>query len=306
MSLLGDLVPQKIRGRFLSVRMRVMGFVGMIFVTVVGIFLKQFSEGNLTGFFIVFTFGVIAGASGSLQFLKIKGPKHHDNEHHTIKEFFTLNPLLKKFVFVMIFFNFAYMIASPLFAVYMLKNLDMSYALFGFVIASATLTRIILAPHFGRILDKFGSRNIAVLCVFVTSFVPLFFLFVTHSTRFWVIPIMILSGAAWVGVDLSNLNMLLDFADKKKRAIQIAEFNFFTSIPLVIAPIIGGLIADNIVFFLSGIPLVLAISFVLRAVSTLFFMFLPEKHTKKDPSLGIVFREMIAPHMLKKKQIKLK
>jgi len=301
-SMVGDIVPQKFRGRFLSIRMRVLGFIGMIFAAVAGIFLKQFPKGNLVGFFLLFAFGAFVGACSSLQFTKIKALKHHDHEHHTLKEFFSLNPLLKKFVFVMIFFNFAYMIASPLFAVYMLKNLDMSYALYGFVIASATLTRVLLAPHFGRIVDRFGSRNVAVLSVFATAFVPLFFLFITHSTRWWSIPIMVLSGAAWVGVDLSVLNLLLDFTDKNKRAMQIAEYQLFTSIPLVIAPILGGIIADNVVFLLAGIPLVFAVSFILRAVSCLFVMFLPEMHTKKEFSLGMVFHEMVAPSLLKKKK----
>lgn len=300
-SMLGDIVPQKIRGRFLSIRMRVLGFIGMIFATGTGIFLKQFPKGDLTGFILVFAFGTIAGAMGSLQFLKIRKPKHHDHEHHSLKEFFSLNPLMKKFVCVISFFNFAFMISSPLFAVYMLKNLDMNYALYGFVIASAALIRIILAPHFGKVIDKLGSRNVAVLCVFATAFVPLFFLFVTHSTRFLAFPIMILSGAAWVGVDLSVLNLLLDFTDKNKRAMQIAEYQFYTSIPLVIAPIVGGIIADKFVFILAGVPLVFAVSFILRAVSTLFIMFLPEKHTKKEYSLGLVFYEMLAPSLLKKK-----
>ncbi|RLE45860.1 hypothetical protein DRJ22_03415 [Candidatus Woesearchaeota archaeon] len=301
-SLVGDIVPQRFRGRFLSVRMRVLGFVGMVFAAVAGVFLKQFPNGDLTGFILLFVFGVLAGVGGSLQFLRLRNPRHHDHEHHSLKEFFTLNPLMRKFVFVVVFFNFAFMIASPLFAVYILKNLGMNYALYGFVIASATLTRILLAPHFGRIVDSFGSRNVAVLCIFGSAFVPFLFLFVTHSTRFWVFPIMILSGAAWVGVDLSILNLLLDFTDKDRRAMQIAEYQFYTSIPLVVAPIVGGIIADNVVVVLSGIPLVFAVSFVLRAIASLFVMFLPEKHTKKEYPLGMVFHEMVAPSLLRKRK----
>ncbi len=301
-SLIADVVPQRIRGRFTSVRLRIMGFIGMIFAAGAGVFLKQFPKGNLIGFFLLFGFGAIIGSVGSAQFLRVREPKYRDHEHHSLKEFFTLNPLLKRFVFVVIFFNFAYMISSPLFAVYMLQNLSMSYALYGFVIGISTLTRVLLAPHFGRIIDRFGSRNIAILCIFATAFVPLFFLFVTHKTLFLAFPILILSGAAWAGVDLSVLNLLLDYADKRKTAIQIAEYNFFVSIPLVIAPIVGGFIADNVVFVLAGIPLVFAISFILRALATLFFMSLPEMHTKKEYSLGIVFHEMIAPNLLKKKK----
>ncbi len=301
-SLVGDVSPQKIRGRFLSIRLRIMAFIGMIFAAGAGIFLRQFPKGQLTGFFFLFAFGILAGAVGSLQFLRVKEPRYMDHEHHSLKEFFTLNPLLKKFVFVSMFFNFAYMIASPLFAVYMLKDLGMSYAVYGFVVAVGTLTRVILAPHFGKIIDRFGSRNVAIISVFGTAFVPLLFLFISHKTIFLAFPIMILSGAAWAGVDLSILNLLLDYADKRRSAIQVAEYQFYTSIPLVIAPIIGGLLADNLVFILAGIPLVFAVSFVLRALSTLFVMTLPEKHTKKEFPLGLVFQEMVSPAVLKKKR----
>lgn len=301
-SMVGDIVPKFVRGRFLSVRMRVLGFVGMIFSALAGIFLKLFPEGDLSGFFVLFAFGVVAGVLGSFQFCRIKSVSSHVFVRHSFRDFFHVSSSLKRFIWVIIFFNFSFMIASPLFAVYMLKNLGMNYAFYGIVNGVSSLTGIAFAKHFGSIIDRLGSRNVAVLCIFGTAFTPFLFLFLTSSSVFWVFPIMVLNGFFWMGADLGVLNLLLDFTDSDKRALQVASYQFFTSIPLIIAPILGGIIADNVFFVLSGIPLVFAISFVLRALSSLFVMFLPEVHSKKEYSLGIVFHEMLAPLRLKKKK----
>ena len=125
-----------------------------------------------------------------------------------------------------------------------------------------------------------------------TAIVPLIYLFVTKQNIWMIVPAQILSGVVWAGADITGLNLLLDFTHKKRRAFEIAEYQIFTIFPIIIASILGGIIADNVVFILSGIPLVFALTIVLRVASALMVLKIKEPRVKKEYPLSYVFREM--------------
>jgi MFS family permease len=126
--------------------------------------------------------------------------------------------------------------------------------------------------------------------------VPISYLFITKETIWLLIPAQIISGVVWAAADLSRFNLLLDLAKPKKRAMQIAEYNLYASVPLVVGPIVGGLLAENAVFILAGIPLVFLISAVLRALAALMLLRIPEPRSKHEYSAAYVFREAMHFH----------
>lgn len=79
----------------------------------------------------------------------------------------------------------------------------------------------------------------------------------------------------------------------------MAEFTLLTSIPLFIAPILGGIIADNAKFLLTGIPLVFAVSCILRAASPFLLAGIREPRGKREYPIGAVFKEVITFHPTK-------
>lgn len=109
-------------------------------------------------------------------------------------------------------------------------------------------------------------------------------------------PVEILSGIVWGGIDLSTFNLLLDFTSPKKRAVQIADFNTIAAIPLIIGPLMGGLISDNITFILSGIPLIFVMSSILRLSSVLFIYRVKEPRNKVEYPIKSVIREAVQIH----------
>ncbi|MEM4263735.1 MAG: MFS transporter [Candidatus Woesearchaeota archaeon] len=299
-SIAGDIVPVRIRGKIFATRNMIMGIAGMITSVAAATYLDLFPKNSLFGFSTMFVVGIVFGLWAVLSFSKIKEPEYQDHRHYSLTEFFKLEGRdFRKFVFIVVFFNFAVNIASPFFTVYMLKNLEMSYTLFMVAAAVATLSKILAQTQYGKVCDRYGDKPVAIISFFGTALVPLAFMFITKDIYWFVFPAQILSGIVWAGVDLSTFNLLLDLIGKEKRAVKVAEYATITALPMIIAPIIGGYIADNAAFILTGIPLIFGISFILRASASLLLFTIHEPRAKKEHALGEVLLRLVSIHPVK-------
>ncbi|MBW2968834.1 MFS transporter, partial [Candidatus Woesearchaeota archaeon] len=262
-----DLTPVKKRGILFGTRNMFL-VLGMMAASTIGafyldLFPKQVPHGFTTMFFI----GIIMGMLATSQFAKIKIPKYRDHKHHKIKEFFS-KKTLKPYTSIIFFFNFSYALASPLFVVYILQNLGLSYKIYIGTIIIASILKIVANRHLGKITDRYGDKPVAVLSILGTAIVPFLYLFITEKTLWLIVPAQIISGIAWAGVNLTIFNLLLDFTNPKTRATEIAQHNIVTAFPLIIAPIAGGILADHIKhFIMAGIPFVFLVSSILRLAS---------------------------------------
>lgn len=299
-SLAADIVPLKNRGTFFGTRNMLIGIAGMTTTVLAGMYLDIFPKQNPTGFTTIFATGIIFGTIASYILSKINEPKTTDNTHHTLKDIFTITGDFKKFCTFAIFFNFAVMLASPFFTVYMLKNLNMSYSYFTLATAISTIARITAQRKIGMLSDKFGDRQIALISIFGTAFIPFLFLFVTPQTMWLLIIAQVISGIVWAGADLTLFNLLLDLTKPEKRATQVAAYAMIISIPNIIAPLIGGLIADyGQIYVLQGIPLVFTISFILRLFTSVPLYAIHEPRTHKTYPLTQVFIHALTIHPIK-------
>ncbi|MBW3014701.1 MFS transporter, partial [Candidatus Woesearchaeota archaeon] len=251
-SLAGEFVPIKHRGKYFAKRNMLMGVFGMTVSVIGAAYLDLFPKTSYTGFSTMFLVGMLFGLWSSYLYAKMKEKPYQDQKHHKIIEFFEIKGEFKKLVGIIMFFNFAFMISSPFFIVYMLKNLEMSYTLVMVSFAVGGIAKIFSQPHWGRVSDKIGDKPVAIVSIFGTALVPFLFLFATKEAIWMVYVAQIVSGIVWAGVDLSVFNLVLDFSHQH-RTVKVAKYVMLTSIPLILAPIAGGLIADKLVFILSGI-----------------------------------------------------
>lgn len=298
-SLIGDTVAAEDRGWFNAQRLRFIGLFGVICMTLGGLWLQQFPRESPVGFAIMFGFGTLLGLLSALAVKKIEEPPYKDHEHHTIREFFTLKGEFKKFVIYSVFFNFARMLASPLFAVFFLENLGMSYEFYGIAAGLTILSRVLFSKRIGKLSDKYGDKPVAVLATMGIAVVPLAYLFVTPEIIWVVVPLELFSGMVWGAFEISHFNLMIGLTDPKKRALQIAEHNFYSDVPMVIAPILGGLMSDHIVWLLSGIPLVFLLSGILRVASALFILRIKEPRVEGDHTAMEVLKDVIELHPIK-------
>lgn len=291
-----DLVPDRVRGAFWGRRNMFVSFAGMVASLAAGAYLDLFPKSSYLGFATLFAIGILLGLWATWTMARVKEPVYRDHDHHSMRELFTIDGQFRTYCRLMMLFYFGVNLASPLFTAYMLQNLGLSYTYFVIAGAIATVSRILAHPHFGFVSDRYGDKPVAVISLLGTALVPLTFIFVTKETLWLLIPVQILSGIAWAGHDLSTWNLLLDLTRRDRRAMQVAEYNLLTNIPMVVSPIIGGLIADKLVFVLSGIPLVFAIAAVIRATAGLLLMRVHEERTGAERPLGEVFAHVLTVH----------
>jgi MFS family permease len=295
-TLLADIVEAKTRGSFFSKRLKLLGIFGTIAVLGGGAWLKLFPESSLTGFVIMFAVGVLLGLACRLIVLKVDEPEYRDHEHHTVTEFLSLKGELRRFIGFAMAFSFAFNIASPLIVVYILKDLGASYWFYALIAGTATLAKVFASGRIGAITDRYGDKPVTIIGVVCTAVAPLAYLFVTPSLLWLTIPISIFSGVAWAAVDIARFNYLLGLTTPEKEGIQIAEYNFYVSIPLAIAPLLGGYLSEHVTLILTGVPLVLLLSGVLRIVSVIPLLKLRDPRSKKEYSAFFVLKHALHFH----------
>ena len=287
------MIPKKIRGRYFANRNMYMGLVSIIIILGVGFYLDLFPEDNLLGFSSIFLFGFIAGMIAIHYFSKIKGTKLKLPKHK-IWDYFRISGNFKRFLEFNAFFSFAHLIASPFFVVYMLKNLDMGYSAFVMFAAMSAFAGLVSQKHWGTLLDRFGEKPTLTVCVIGAAIMPLLYLFINPGNLIWLIPVQITGGFVWAGLGLATFGMFLDTTKDENRVIQTADYNIVSTMPMIFAPLVGGLIVENVSFVLTGIPLVFVTASVLRLSSLLLLRRVKEPHVKRDYPAEHVFRMFVA------------
>lgn len=278
-SLLADIIPKKLRGKFFSERQMSMEVASLITFLIGGFFLDLFPKDG-TGFSYLFSVALIFGFISLFIINNMKEPRYKPKIHN-MQDFLKMDKRFKKFLIFSFSISFALMFASPFFSVFMLENLDMSYSLYALFYALLIFSASISKPHWGYIADKYGDKNIATISVTGLMLVPILFLTITKSTILWIIPIFILAGISLSAFNLAMINLLMDMTTKKDRAIRTAEYSFVNSLAFIIGPILGGFVA-NTKGIISGIALVFIISTVLRFGSLYFLSHIKEPRIKLD------------------------
>jgi MFS family permease len=141
-SLMSELVPTGMRGRYFGFRSQILGLTTLIFALVAGTVLNLFTHKVFLGFSLLFG-GAIIARFISWHFLKkiYEPPLTTRQEGFKLTAFFTetKSSNLRRYMFFVAAINFATNLAAPFFAVYMLRDLGFSYFTYVIITASAAL-----------------------------------------------------------------------------------------------------------------------------------------------------------------------
>jgi MFS family permease len=250
-----------------------------------GLVLDHFKgEKIFFGFVILFGLACI-GRYFSFYFLK---KQYEPTPTRDEKAYFSFLQFVKKmssnnfgrFVIFTSFVSFAVAIASPFFAVYMLKELELSYLEFTLINLSSLLSPILFLSFIGKKIDKIGTVRVMKVSGFLTAFVPLFWIFSIFLMKspLWILIgylfiIELFSGFVWAAYNLSTSNFIYDAVTKQKIILCFTYFGFINSIGSFFGGLIGGQLSSSSSFSLLGLGAILSvflISFVLRLLPALF------------------------------------
>ena len=143
--------------------------------------------------------------------------------------------------------------------VYALRRFQMDEVTAGFLTATLTISQTVANASMGWLGDKFGHRPMLILGAVAAMLSSLLAWFA--SSLVWFFPIFILSGLANVSIWTNGMTMATTFSDEKERPFYIGLAQTLTAPATIIAPLIGGWIADT-----QGFVVTFAISTVLSLI----------------------------------------
>ena len=248
-SLMSDLVVESKRGEYFGWRNKALGLIMVVMAFIAGFILHRMEKINIfQGFAIIF----ISAAVFRLISLYFLTKMHEPKLEHQKEDYFSLFMFLRrtkesnfaKFVLFVALLNFCVNIASPYFAVFMLRDLHFSYLLYSLISVMATLTVYLLISRWGRHADKVGNLKVMRMTAPIIAILPL--LWVINRHPIFLLLTQVVSGFAWAGFNLCASNFIYDAASPKKRTRCISYFNALNGIGLCLGALCGGFLLDKL------------------------------------------------------------
>ncbi len=292
-SLMTDYIPMRKRGRYFAWRNRILGVVNVVSMVGAGLLLTWARElSHTAGFFIIFLIGALARFVSAAYIAQMSDvPQRRD----PASEFTFLMFLARfresnfvKFVAFVATLTFSAFLAAPFFAVFMLRDLQLSYLDYMLLQVISTVTGLLALPLWGRHADLVGNVRVLRLTGFLSTLIPLFWL-VSHNI-FYLALVQMFAGFAWSGITLCASNFIYDAVTPQKRVRCIGYFNVINGTALFLGASVGGFLASRLPPLQGSSLLSL---FALSSLCRLFFYFiLFHRFQEVRPSREVSIQEL--------------
>jgi MFS family permease len=274
-SMMADLVPEELRGRYFGFRGRIAVFITLVFSLLAGGILQIFTGNVFLGFAILFG-GATVFRLLSFSFLSqmYEPPVTLEKDNapsviHIVKTLGASN--LGRYMIYIALINFGMMISGPFFSVFMLRDLHFSYLTYTIVTSAAIVANLFCQPFWGRRADRAGNLKIVQITSWLMPVVPL--LWLVSANPVYLVFANIISGFTWSGFNLSTVNFVYDASEPASRTKQLAVFNSMTWLAICMGALAGGYLIPHLPHFLGyQIRTLFTISGVLRAVIVVLLM----------------------------------
>jgi len=246
-SLIGDLVPATIRGRFFGRRSRLTGMSTFAALLIAGLILdltKRLDYAAL-GFLVAFL-GAMFGRLESARWLaKYDDPPFQIDrgQRFSFFQFIMRAPYsnFARYVFFVSTVNFAVAFSGPYFALYMLRDLQLSYLQFTAITAAAAVSQFLTFRYWGGLTDRFGNKKIMNVCGWGIGTVPI--LWLVSANIWYLIGVQVYGGFIWAGFTLASSNYLFDAVSPPKRARAAAYQGMINGAFVFAGSLLGGFVA---------------------------------------------------------------
>jgi MFS family permease len=302
-SLVGDLVPDNMRGRYFGRRTIWSTLFGLGASLAAGLTLDIFGYKNLEGFAIVFAAGIGAGLLSSFFLARIPSPPIRVEKDLNFRKAFgdaLDNRSFRKSLLLLGFWQFGVMFASPFFNVQLLEYLRADYIWISILAVIGGLAAVLTQKMWGLFSDAYGHRIIIVIGTLGITFVPFLWLFPQPETLWLVAPIEIFTAFFWAGFTLAHYNYMLEVSPPSERATFSALFSAVLGLAGIVGPIAGGLAIDyfgagNALFGFTDVKANFLIATVLRGIAGIsLLLFLSEVTARRERvQPGYVMAQML-------------
>jgi len=170
--------------------------------------------------------------------------------------------------------------------VYALRHFQMDEITAGFLTATLTISQTVANAGMGWLGDKIGHR--AMLIIGAAAATLSSFLAWIAPSLAWFFPIFVLTGFANVSIWTNGMTMTVDFSGEEERPFYIGLAQTLTAPATMIAPLIGGWVADT-----QGFGITFALSTVLSIVMLAILIFIIKEPRKFHAPVPLPAEETI-------------
>ncbi|MCL1819315.1 MAG: MFS transporter [Oscillospiraceae bacterium] len=249
LSMMAVVVPIEIRGRYITVRQRVMTFVSLVTGLCIAFILDN-APGFL-GYTIIFAVGGIAGLIDILMFWKAKFPEvRKDSSEVTLfkgmKECFSISKTRNYMIFWMLW-NFAAFLSAPFGTKYAIDVLSLSFVsiiIFGQI--TANIITVTILHRWGVLIDRYGSTPLLMISTLVTSLSAFVWLFAVPGNIWPLFIINIIGGFFWCANEACAASMQFSHTPERGRSIALAVYVVGTAVSSAAAMAIGGAVLETL------------------------------------------------------------
>jgi MFS family permease len=261
-SMVADLVPESMRGRFFASRNTAMGLAAILITPLAGRMISSTNtrlDSLFAGYQVVFLLAFLFGLISTISFNRIQEPESSETAyrpHHRgdLRRALRHSPGFIALVVGALVWNMSLQVAAPFFNVYLKTEFQATTLTIGILAGIASSSALVGQRVFSNLLDKKGAFWVQTTTGLLIPLLPLAWAIITSPWQVGIINTF--SGFLWAGYSLSNFNLLLELTPDEQRPRAVALFQTAVFGSAVIGPLLGGYLADAIgfrfIFVLSG------------------------------------------------------
>ena len=244
---MGDLVPERLRGRYFGGRTAVCILAGMGASLASGRFLDAAGHHAATGPALAIL-AVLASAVGALTTWLMSRqhepggePAAPHDPRVMLRPF--LDPSARPFLVFQLAWNGAVGIGGGFYTFHLLHNLRAGFTVVALQAAGMSALRVLSAPLWGKAIDRLGARPVLAACTFGLACLPAVWIFAT-PTFLWPFALdAVLGGVFWGGYYLAAFAVPLAIAPRRERPFYLGAFAMAGGLATAVATAAGGLLA---------------------------------------------------------------
>ena len=246
---IANTVPEQIRARFTSRQTIISSVVALVAGFAVGWFLDLFEEGSkYQGFTWVFAVGWLFGWLGYLTLTRAPAPTADDDEAVGSSTRLLLQPFKEHdFTLAVLFFalwTFATGISGPLYTVFMLEHLHISYTEIAVYNGLFMVTSIAGYRLWASLVDRFGSKPVLQLLFLPAAALPLLWALNQPGAHYFVPIAMVLAGILFSGAGVAGSPLLYSLLPPgSQRPYYMAAWSTTINLVGALGPLSGSFLA---------------------------------------------------------------
>lgn len=276
---LTNVVPAKLRGRFMSRRDACMIAGGAVSSIVMGQVLDRFRGADRAGLGYTVLFAVAAVVI-VVNFICMsrfcEPPVRTGRVRLRLADVFRIplsNPGYRKFILFHIVYNFSVYVAFAYYSIYQVRNLGLPYTVISLLSLAENLARVFASRYWGRQPSRRSLPQVLLRAIVILAVIHCLWIVMCPATAPFLLPVVHIGGGfAWAGVAVSLLTVNFLFAPRKSRTVYFALNACTGLVTGFLASLVGSAIGraligkslrlgpllltgENVIFLVSGFGL---------------------------------------------------